>query len=61
MNGFTGQFSIGHSGFMPSVVTPAASLLYYGTYHVFGDVDFHGGLLSGRPVRRTSRPWFDRG
>ena len=46
VNGFTGQFSIGHSGFMALGGYAAASLMYYGTFHWFGDLEFHGGLLS---------------
>jgi branched-chain amino acid transport system permease protein len=46
VNGFTGQFSIGHSGFMALGGYAAASLMYYGSFHWFGNTDFHGGLLS---------------
>jgi branched-chain amino acid transport system permease protein len=46
VNGFTGQFSIGHSGFMSVGGYAAASLMYYGTYHCFHNLDFHGGLFS---------------
>ena len=46
VNGFTGQFSIGHSGFMALGGYAAASLMYYGTFHWFGDFGFHGGSLS---------------
>lgn len=46
VNGFTGQFSIGHSGFMSVGGYAAAALMYYGTYRWFGDSAFHGGLLS---------------
>jgi len=46
VNGFTGQFSIGHSGFMAVGGYAAASLMFYGTYHCYGNTDFHGGLFS---------------
>jgi branched-chain amino acid transport system permease protein len=46
VNGFTGQFSIGHSGFMAVGGYAAAALMYYGTYHCFHDTEFHGGRLS---------------
>ncbi len=46
VNGFTGQFSIGHSGFLALGGYAAAALLYYGTHHLFGDLAFHGGRLS---------------
>jgi branched-chain amino acid transport system permease protein len=46
VNGFTGQFSIGHAGFMSLGGYFAAAIVYYGTYHLFGDFSFQGGLLS---------------
>ncbi len=46
VNGFTGQFSIGHAGFMSLGGYTAATIVYYGSYRLFGDFDFHGGLLS---------------
>jgi branched-chain amino acid transport system permease protein len=46
VNGFTGQFSIGHAGFMSLGGYAAAAIVYYGSYRVFGDFDFHGGLIS---------------
>ena len=58
VNGFTGQFSIGHSGFLAVGGYAAAALLYYGTYRLFGDVGFHGGRLSGGPA---GGPWVTRG
>ena len=49
VNGFTGQFSIGHSGFLALGGYAAAAMVYYGTYRLFGDLNFHGGRLSGGP------------
>lgn len=52
VNGFTGQFSIGHAGFMAVGGYFAATLLYYGSYKILGDTDvaaWHGGLLSNAP------------
>jgi branched-chain amino acid transport system permease protein len=46
VNGFTGQFSIGHSGFMSLGGYAAASLMYYGTFRWFKDLEFHGGFVS---------------
>jgi branched-chain amino acid transport system permease protein len=43
VNGFTGQFSIGHAGFMALGGYFAAALVYYGTYRLFGDFDAHPG------------------
>ena len=46
VNGFTGQFSIGHAGFMALGGYTAAAVMYYGSAKLFGDVNFHGGALS---------------
>jgi branched-chain amino acid transport system permease protein len=46
VNGFTGQFSIGHAGFMSLGGYLAVSILYYGSFRWFGSPDFHGGRLS---------------
>ena len=46
INGFTGQFSIGHAGFMSLGGYMAVAIVYYGSFHFFGDADFHGGRLS---------------
>src|SRR5688500_11706179 len=46
VNGFTGQFSIGHAGFMALGGYTAAAIVYYGTIKLYGDAQFHGGSLS---------------
>jgi branched-chain amino acid transport system permease protein len=46
VNGFTGQFSIGHAGFMALGAYTAAAVTYYGSYVLYGNADFHGGRLS---------------
>src|SRR4051812_25272503 len=46
VNGFTGQFSIGHAGFMSIGGYVAGALMYYGSHRFFGNNRFHGGLLS---------------
>jgi len=46
VNGFTGQFSIGHAAFMLVGGYTAAGLVYYGSFRIWGDPDVHGGLLS---------------
>jgi branched-chain amino acid transport system permease protein len=58
VNGFTGQFSIGHSGFMAVGGYAAASLMFYGTYHCYGNTDFHGGFLSLSGLHPKSPPSF---
>jgi branched-chain amino acid transport system permease protein len=48
VNGFTGQFSIGHAGFMALGAYGSIIITYYGGYAVFGDVLKHesaGGNL----------------
>ncbi|HWB52993.1 MAG TPA: branched-chain amino acid ABC transporter ATP-binding protein/permease [Tepidisphaeraceae bacterium] len=46
VNGLAGQFSIGHAGFMSLGGYLAASIVYYGSYRLFGDAVFRGGILS---------------
>ena len=46
VNGFTGQFSIGHAGFMALGGYTASAIVYYGTIKLYGDAQFHGGSLS---------------
>jgi branched-chain amino acid transport system permease protein len=48
VNGYAGQFSIGHAGFMSLGGYVGAAVVYYGTYKLFGDPSFglHGGWLS---------------
>ncbi len=45
VNGFTGQFSIGHAGFMAVGGYVAAFLTYYGSLVLWGDSLRHGGAL----------------
>lgn len=46
VNGFTGQFSMGHAAFMAVGGYVAASIVYYGSFRLFGDANVHGGRLS---------------
>ncbi|HEX8914353.1 MAG TPA: branched-chain amino acid ABC transporter permease, partial [Humisphaera sp.] len=46
VNGYAGQFSIGHAGFMSLGGYLGAAAIYYGTYRLYGDFRFHGGWLS---------------
>lgn len=46
VNGFTGQFSIGHAAFMAVGAYTAAAIVYYGSFRIYGDPNMHGGLLS---------------
>ena len=42
VNGFTGQFSIGHAGFMAVGGYTAGAITYYGHYLLWGDLQSHG-------------------
>jgi branched-chain amino acid transport system permease protein len=46
VNGFTGQFSIGHAGFMAVGGYTAGAISYYGSFLLWGDTQFRGGMLS---------------
>jgi branched-chain amino acid transport system permease protein len=46
VNGFTGQFSMGHAAFMMVGGYVAGSIVYYGGYRLFRNADVAGGLLS---------------
>jgi branched-chain amino acid transport system permease protein len=46
VNGFTGQFSIGHAAFMAVGAYSAACIMYYGSFRIWGDAFVHGGLFS---------------
>lgn len=62
VNGFTGQFSMGHAGFMAVGGYAAGIVTYYGSMRLFGSPDAAGGALSGMPIRAPQDlPWFTRG
>ncbi|MFO0858630.1 MAG: branched-chain amino acid ABC transporter permease [Phycisphaerales bacterium] len=63
VNGFTGQFSIGHAGFLGVGGYVAGSITYYLTHAIYGDSETHGGLLSGTSlnVDPTSLPLYASG
>ena len=46
VNGFTGQFSIGHAGFMAVGGYVAGSITYYGSYALFGTTMVEAGLFT---------------
>lgn len=46
VNGYTGQFSMGHAGFMAIGGYFAAALTYYGSIRLFGSAQPVGGMLS---------------
>ena len=45
VNGMTGQFSIGHAGFMTLGAYTSAFITYYGSMCLWGNADKHGGFL----------------
>ncbi|MBC7975872.1 MAG: branched-chain amino acid ABC transporter permease [Myxococcales bacterium] len=47
VNGFGGQFSIGHAGFMMVGGYAAAWLTFYGSIQLWGSPGLHGGFLGG--------------
>lgn len=61
VNGFTGQFSIGHAGFMALGGYVAAGLVYYGSMRLFGTADFAGGRLSYSGSGEFSGGWLGKG
>jgi branched-chain amino acid transport system permease protein len=47
VNGFTGQFSMGHAAFMAVGGYVAACIVYYGSFRIFGDAGMlHSGQIS---------------
>lgn len=46
VNGFTGQFSIGHAGFMALGAYTGSAITYYGSMRLWGSASFAGGMLS---------------
>jgi branched-chain amino acid transport system permease protein len=46
VNGFTGQFSIGHAAFMAVGAYTAAGIVYYGSYRIWGEATLNAGVLS---------------
>lgn len=47
VNGFTGQFSIGHAAFMAVGGYTAGAITYYGSFVLWGDAQIHGAFLGG--------------
>lgn len=45
VNGYTGQFSLGHAGFMAIGGYTAAAITYYGSWALFGSAARAGGFL----------------
>ncbi len=45
VNGYTGQFSIGHAAFMACGAYTAAAVTYYGSLLLWGDIPSRGGIF----------------
>lgn len=45
VNGFTGQFSLGHAGFMAVGGYVAGSVTYYGSWLIWENPEVHGGII----------------
>lgn len=58
VNGFTGQFSIGHAAFMAVGAYTAACIVYYGSYRFYGNANVQGGLVSSMVYGVRDVPWF---
>ncbi len=50
VNGFTGQFSMGHAGFLAVGGYTAGAVTYYASLAFFGNAETHGGVLSERSL-----------
>lgn len=61
VNGFTGQFSMGHAGFMAVGGYAAASITYYGSIKLLGTADFSGGVLSWTGGEARAMPFLAAG
>ena len=53
VNGFTGQFSIGHAAFMAVGAYTSACIVYYGSHKIYGNADMMGGMLSAMKEGRS--------
>jgi branched-chain amino acid transport system permease protein len=61
VNGFTGQFSIGHAGFLAVGGYVAGSLAFYGSFAFFGSGAAKLGMLSGLYGAPAGAPLFTGG
>jgi branched-chain amino acid transport system permease protein len=61
VNGFAGQFSLGHAGFMALGGYTAAAIVYYGSMKVWNSADFAGGALSFTGTRGIPESLLGRG
>ena len=59
VNGFTGQFNMGHAGFMAVGGYVGAAVSYYGSFRIWGDAQWRGGWASWAldPSRFSGSPF----
>jgi len=61
VNGFTGQFSMGHAGFLAVGGYTAGAITYYGSHLIFGSPNARPGLLCGMPIDTAGLPFLGGG
>jgi branched-chain amino acid transport system permease protein len=63
VNGFTGQFSIGHAGFLGVGGYVAGAVTYATSLKLYGDLETRGSMLSGTSlnVDPATLSWFGQG
>ncbi|MCC6425527.1 MAG: branched-chain amino acid ABC transporter permease [Phycisphaerales bacterium] len=61
VNGFTGQFSMGHAGFMAVGGYISATITYYGSIKLLGTAEFAGGALSWTGSGAHAGPFIGKG
>ncbi len=61
VNGFTGQFSMGHAGFLAVGGYVSGAVSYYFSLTQWGSAAAAGGKLSGMPMTTEGLAWFASG
>ncbi|MBL9001417.1 MAG: branched-chain amino acid ABC transporter permease [Phycisphaerae bacterium] len=61
VNGFTGQFSMGHAGFLAVGGYACGIVTYYGSAKVFGSTAMRQGQLCGMPLETAGLPFLGGG
>ncbi len=61
VNGFTGQFSLGHAGFLAVGGYVSGAVTYYFSLTQWGSAAAQGGRLSGMPLSTDGLAWFTSG
>jgi branched-chain amino acid transport system permease protein len=61
VNGFTGQFSMGHAGFLAVGGYVSGAVTYYFSLSVWGSAAAAGGKLSGMPMTTDGLAWIGAG